>query len=90
MKDYQPIDCDLYSRYELAILRRQRLRTIWRDQQGCYHLRVLQPLNLRSRAHCEYLLARTETGHILELRLDQILRANALLTASETGQQQAI
>lgn len=85
MKEYKPVDCDLYSRYELAILRRQRLRLAWYDHNGQCHLQAVQPLNLRSRARSEYMLARTASGHIVELRLDQIIRVSALSVLPAPG-----
>ena len=75
MKDYKPIDCELYCRYELAIVRRQQLRIVWRDDQGECHLQSLQPLDLRTRQRAEYLLCSTGSGQPLELRLDHIVRA---------------
>ena len=74
MSDYIPIDCALYARYELAVLHRQRLRVAWRNQDGTAHLEVLLPTDLNTRNHAEFMLARTTTGGVLELRLDQIIR----------------
>ncbi len=67
MSDYIPIDCDLYSRYELAILRRQRLLLSWRDAQSMVHLEVVQPRDLETLRGAEYLLAEAKG-----LRLDHI------------------
>lgn len=78
MSDYIPIDCGLYSGYELAIMHRQRLRVAWRDQDGVCHLETLLPLDLQTREHAEYLLARTAAGQTLEVRLDWIVRMNPL------------
>jgi Rho-binding antiterminator len=74
MSDYTPIDCELYSRYELAIMHRQKLRLAWRDPEGTYHLETLLPVDLRTRDHAEYLLSRTKTGRVIEMRLDRIIR----------------
>ncbi|HXH03332.1 MAG TPA: transcriptional antiterminator, Rof [Candidatus Competibacteraceae bacterium] len=73
--EYIPIDCDLYSRYELAILHHQALKVAWRDSDGNPHLQRLLPLDLNTRQHVEYLRVRTEDDQILELRLDRIIRA---------------
>jgi len=75
MSDYIPIDCALYSRYELTILHRQRLRVAWHDPDGTTHVAVLQPIDLQTRQHAEYLLAKNASGALLELRLDRIVRA---------------
>jgi len=74
MSDYRPIDCSLYSRYELAVMHRQRLRVVWRSGDGIVHMEMLLPIDLRTRDHAEYLLARRQTGEELEMRLDQIIR----------------
>jgi Rho-binding antiterminator len=77
MSDYIPIDCELYSRYELAIIRRQPLRVAWRSPpRGMLHLETLLPLDLRTRDHAEYLVAGTARNTTLELRLDRIIRAS--------------
>jgi len=76
MSDYVPIDCELYSQYELTIMHAQHLRTAWRDSTGAAHLQTLLPVNLQTREHAEYLLARTQDGAVLEIRLDRIIRAD--------------
>lgn len=73
--DYTPIDCEQYSRYELAIMHRQRLRIAWRDRDGDSHLENLLPINLNTRNHAEYLLVRGQSGKVRELRLDRIIKA---------------
>lgn len=72
MSDYKPIDCGLYSRYELAILRRQRLLLGWRDAKSMVHLEVVQPRDLETSRGAEYLLAEAGDGRKLRLRLDHI------------------
>ena len=72
MSDYKPIDCGLYSRYELAIIRRQRLLLSWRDADSMVHLEVVQPRDLETSRGAEYLLADAKDGRRLRLRLDHI------------------
>jgi Rho-binding antiterminator len=74
MSDYIPIDCSLYSRYELAVMHRQRLKLVWRSSDGIVHMEILLPMDLRTRDHAEYLLLRRQSGEALEMRLDQIVR----------------
>ncbi len=74
MSDYRPIDCSLYSRYESAVMHRQRLRLVWCPGDGIVHMEILLPIDLKTRDHAEYLLARRQTGEELEMRLDQIVR----------------
>lgn len=69
---YNPIDCDLYERYELAIMHRETLFIRWRDAGGLTHLEQLQPLDLKALEGEEFLHARTRNGEARVLRLDQI------------------
>lgn len=73
MTDYTPIPCDLYSRYELAIIQARRLRLSWTDEGGGAHLSVVVPVDLQTRSgHGEFLIARDAEGRQLEIRLDRI------------------
>lgn len=74
MTDYTPIDCGLYSEYELAVLHKRRLRISWRETDGQIHILVLLPTDLRTRNHAEFLVAEDSEGRQLELRLDQIVK----------------
>lgn len=78
MKEYQPIDCELYNFYESVVIHRQRLRVAWYDSYGQAHLQVLSPFDLKTFQQAEYLLARTGNGRLMELRLDCIIRATPL------------
>lgn len=75
MTDYTPIDCDQYSEYELAILRKWKLRIGWRDERGLSHVEMLMPRDLQTRLGEEFLIAETTAGNRLEIRLDQITEA---------------
>ncbi len=68
--DYQPIDCDLYSEYESAIVLRQRMQLAWRGDDGLLHLETVTPVDLQTRARAEYLLV----SDARQIRLDRILR----------------
>jgi Rho-binding antiterminator len=78
MSDYTPIDCDRYSEYELAIIRKWKLRIGWRDADGLSHIEVLRPCDLQTRHGEEFLIAETLAGEPLEIRLDQITEARHL------------
>jgi Rho-binding antiterminator len=78
MTDYTPVACDLYSEYEVAIVQRKRLRLSWRQAGGQLRVELLRPVDLRTRNHAEFLLAETLKGNKLELRLDQIIKAEVL------------
>lgn len=81
MSDYTPIDCGQYSDYELAILRKWKLRIGWRDALGLSHIEMLVPRDLQTRQGEEFLIAETLTGVRLEIRLDQITEAQRLNNA---------
>jgi len=78
MTDYTPIDCALYSAYEVAILRRRCVRLSWRQADGQIRMERLKPVDLNTRNHEEFLIAETGDGSELELRLDQIIKAEVL------------
>jgi Rho-binding antiterminator len=78
MTDYTPIDCGLYSKYELAILRGKSLRTWWRESNGKMHIEALKPRDLRTANHEEYLIAEDLNGRQLQVRLDYILKTEVV------------
>ena len=78
MADYTPIDCGLYSRYELAILRRRRLRLSWRDAGGLARIDTVKPVDLETRGGEEFLVIEQSDGHRVDVRLDRIVRFREL------------
>lgn len=70
---YRPISCEVYSEFELAILRRRRLRLTWHAGNVCYSLPVL-PLDLETRAGEEFLHCLLPSGERTRVRLDRIER----------------
>ena len=76
--DYKPIDCNLYSGYELAIMHRNRLQVSWRDAQGTCRIEVLVPVDLRARQGEEFLVASDSLGAKREIRLDRIIASRHL------------
>lgn len=76
--DYRPIDCRLYSEYELAIMHGERLRISWRDAEGSPRIEVLIPVDLRTRQGEEFLVAKDHNGLEREIRLDRILDSQCL------------
>lgn len=75
MSDYTPISCAEYARFELWIVRGERLRVAWREQNSVLRIETLKPVDLRTREHVEYLVVRRANGEQLELRLDRIRHA---------------
>ena len=78
MTDYTPIDCNLHSEYELAIVQGRRLRLSWNDQNGRRHIGVLKPCDLLTRNHEEFLVVENPQGQRLEIRLDYIVKNSAV------------
>ena len=73
MNDYTPIDCGVHSQFELAIMRRWRLRMRWRDEDEQCHLETLLPRDMETREGAEYMLAESgDHREALRLRLDRI------------------
>ncbi len=72
---YTPIDCGVYSEYEVAILHRQRMRLQWRDEEGAEHTEVVMPKDLKTEDKREYLIASGSDGSTLRIRLDHIQKA---------------
>lgn len=71
--DYTPISCELYSEYELAILRGRTLKVRWKDRYGMDRVETLKPTDLRTRRHAEFMIARNQLGQRRVLRLDRIV-----------------
>lgn len=71
MSDYRAIACSDHERLEFAALTRQWLDvTLHEGNQACR--RLLLPLDVYTRDGAEWLLAETETGEKLTLRLDRL------------------
>lgn len=70
---YSPMDCEQYSRLELAILHGRTLRLRWVGR-GMSHIECVRPEDLRTRRHAEYLLLRDAMARRRFLRLDRIVQ----------------
>ncbi|MCL5060514.1 MAG: Rho-binding antiterminator [Candidatus Thermoplasmatota archaeon] len=69
MSNYRPIACSDHERLEFAALKRQWLDVIVTTGDRSGRQRVL-PLDVYTRDGAEWLLAETESGERLTLRLD--------------------
>jgi transcriptional antiterminator Rof (Rho-off) len=78
MTDYRPIDCDLHSRYEEAIVLRRLLQLRWHTSEGSVRDEVVKPLDILASAGEEFLIVRDAGHNELRLRLDYILSATAV------------
>jgi Rho-binding antiterminator len=72
MTDYTPIECGLHSQYELAILRRRKLRLSWCDAEGTGHIEAVIPTGLLTRNREEFMIVTTGHGVEREIWLDRI------------------
>ena len=70
-RDYTPISCASYSELELAIMHKQWLRVAWKER-GTDHVESLLPLNLETCNREEFLIAETQVGNQLRIRLDYL------------------
>ena len=77
-KKYTPISCEIYSNYELAIIRRCLLRVVWEGAGGIDRIETLKPSDLRTRRSAEFMIARNQLGHRRVLRLDRIKSAEII------------
>lgn len=68
---YVPIACARYSDYELAILHGQKLRLRWHEA-NVHCVQLVQPLDLKTDNHEEFLICRNVAGEMLTIRLDRI------------------
>jgi len=72
---YTPIDCGVYSEYEVAILHKRPMRLHWQDDEGGDHTDNVTPRDLETADKREYLIAERDDGSELKVRLDRILKA---------------
>jgi len=71
---YRPIACALHDEYEIAIMRRNRLRLRWIDDSGTVHKCEVMPKDILVKNKEEYLLAVNVDGEQeLCIRLDKII-----------------
>ncbi len=73
---YQPINCDLHSEYEVAILHRVMLQLQWQDDQAQQHIAKVMPLDLKTENQQEFLVAQTNDGVMHSIRLDKIIQSD--------------
>ncbi|MDH3948059.1 MAG: transcriptional antiterminator, Rof [Gammaproteobacteria bacterium] len=69
---YTPIPCAAYDTYEIAIMHGELLQLVWKDELNQHNISVLKPLDLQTREGAEFLIAKTDEGKTLQLRLDHI------------------
>lgn len=71
--DYQPIDCGIYSGYEVAVMHHQWLHVHWRDCNEVDHLERLRPVDLQTCNKEEYMVAVNVDEREYRIRLDRIV-----------------
>ena len=76
MTDYQPIACVAHERLEFAVLRRQRLNLVWRDEAGETRADTVLPVDVETQAGAEWLSIQYGDGQRERIRLDRIVSAD--------------
>ena len=71
---YHPIDCTDHSKYELAIMRQQKLHIAWKNTHNSHNITTIKPLDLQTWQGEEFLIAESLQGQPLKIRLDHITR----------------
>ena len=84
MTDYQPVDCAVYAKYELAILRRRPVMLGWRDDSGVTRLERVVPTDLETREGEEFLHFEDRARARGRVRLDRIVEWRASRGAAES------
>ncbi|MDH5446698.1 MAG: Rho-binding antiterminator [Gammaproteobacteria bacterium] len=69
--NYQPISCELYSEYELAIIRNQKIKLVWQVGEQI-HIGIIKPLDLQTHEHQEFLIGQNHQKRLHKIRLDHI------------------
>ena len=70
--DYEPIACSLHDEYEIAIMQNRCLNIKWLDDNAEIHTAEVRPRDILVKNREEYLLADSEDGQQLYIRLDKI------------------
>ena len=68
---YQPISCELYSEYELAIIQHKKIKLVWKENDR-HCIGLVMPLDLITEDHQEFLIAQDQHKQLLRVRLDHI------------------
>lgn len=76
MSEYQPIACVAHERLEFAVLRRQRLNLVWRDEAGETQADTVLPIDVATQEGAEWLSFRRPDGRQGRIRLDRIVSAD--------------
>lgn len=71
-ESYKPISCATYDTYEIAIMHGDLLQLVWKDKSEQHNINIVKPLDLQTCEGAEFLIASTEDGKKLHLRLDHI------------------
>ena len=69
--DYRPISCDSHDTFEIAVLHRTRVRLAW-TEDGNLHTETLTPVDIETTNREEYLIARSDNGQTVRVRLDRV------------------
>ena len=75
---YQPISCELHSKYELAIMHKNKLELSWHEEEQMLTATNILPLDVQTKNKAEYLIAQSAGNENLCIRLDHIIKMRIL------------
>ncbi len=70
---YLPISCSLHDEYEIAIIHKKHINIEWSDESGVQYSGKILPKDILVKNKQEFLIANTEDGNELFIRLDRII-----------------
>ncbi len=76
--NYTPISCAQHDVYESAIVQGKKLRLSVSLQNKSDYVQVVRPIDLKTQDAQEFLIAITETGEKVSVRLDHIFNCITL------------
>ena len=71
-ESYLPISCSLHDEYEITIMHKKHINIEWSDNAGVQYTGKILPKEILVKNKQEFLVANTEDGNELCIRLDRI------------------
>ena len=77
-KPYDPVSCATHDGYEIAVIRRQKLKVEWMEADNTSHTEILSAKDIETLNHEEFLIGESENGTRHQIRLDRIKNYNVI------------